>query len=137
MSSTDSLLRGLVGLLLEDRIALDVGALPPLPRAAEPAQPVADVEQERVALLLAVVADVDAGLDLLGTIPCIAALPAALQLVGDRPARRARAARRAGSAQRARQAAGMRGENASFASLHHPPGNASPRRAACLQQGLL
>ena len=57
--------RGLVGFLHEDRIALDVGALLPLPRAAEPGQPVADVEDERVALLLAVVADVDAGLDLL------------------------------------------------------------------------
>ena len=57
--------RSLVGLLHEDRITLDVGALAPLPRAAEPRQPVANVKEERVALLLAVVADVDAGFDLL------------------------------------------------------------------------
>ena len=67
MSSTAFLAgRGLERLLLEDRIALDVGALPSLPGAAEPAQAVAHVEQEGIALLLAIVGDIDAGLDLLG-----------------------------------------------------------------------
>src|SRR5215207_7432740 len=51
-------------LLLQDRVALDVAARPALPAAAEPAHAVADIEKERLALLLAVVADIDAGLDL-------------------------------------------------------------------------
>ena len=90
--------RRLVGLLHEDRIALDVGALAPLPRAAEPGEPVADVEDERVALLLAVVADVDAGIrpasprwrsSRRGRRPAVRP---------HRPARRARGAHRAASA---------------------------------------
>ena len=78
MSSTASLpASGVERFLLEDRVALDVGALAPLPGAAEPAQPVADVEHEGVALLLAIVGDIDAGLDLLGTTRRRAALPSA------------------------------------------------------------
>ena len=51
--------------LLEDRVARDVAARPALPAAAKAAHAVLDVEEEAFALLLAVVADVDAGLDLL------------------------------------------------------------------------
>ena len=65
MSSTDSFQRRLVGLLHEDRIALDVGALAPLPRAAEPGEAIADIEDEGVTLLLAVIADIDAAFGLL------------------------------------------------------------------------
>src|SRR5580704_18168553 len=52
-------------LFFQQRVALDIAARPALPAAAEAAHPVADVEEEGLALLLAVVADVDAGLDLL------------------------------------------------------------------------
>ena len=51
--------------LLEDRIAGDVAALPALPAAAKAAHAALDVEEEALALLLAIVADVDAGFDLL------------------------------------------------------------------------
>jgi hypothetical protein len=114
--------RRLVGLLLEDRVALDVGALAPLPRAAEPAQPVADVEQERVALLLAVAADVDAGLGLLRYDGAQGRLPRGAQLIAvDRLA--ARAARvKLRQLERPRQAAGMGGENPLLASTHERPG---------------
>src|SRR5215510_11973307 len=46
---------------LELGIAVDVGARRPLPAAAEPRQPRLEIEEERIARLLAVVADVDAG----------------------------------------------------------------------------
>ena len=113
--------RGLVGLLHEDRIALDVGALAPLPRAAEPGQPVADVEQERVALLLAIVADVDARFGLLRHDGVHRRLAGRLQLRRiDRLA--ARAARiEPGQLDRARQAAGMGGEDPLLASTHALP----------------
>ena len=51
--------------LPEFRIAVDVGARRPLPGAAEPGEPLLEIEKEGVVLLLAVVADVDAGLHLL------------------------------------------------------------------------
>jgi len=60
-------------LLFQQRIALDIAARPALPAAAEAAHAVADVEEERLALLLAIVADVDAGLDLL--VDDLAAMP--------------------------------------------------------------
>ena len=49
---------------LEDRVAQRVGAGAPLPRPAKPAHPVADVQKEALALLLAIVGDVDPGLGL-------------------------------------------------------------------------
>jgi hypothetical protein len=49
---------------LENGIALDVGARPTFPRAAKPGHAMADMEKESLSLLLAVVADVDAGFDL-------------------------------------------------------------------------
>src|SRR4029077_9727686 len=52
-------------LLLEEGIALDIAARPALPRPAEPGHAVTDIKEERLALLLAVVADIDAGSELL------------------------------------------------------------------------
>src|SRR5579872_73867 len=49
---------------LEDRIMLDIGTWPTLPCSAKACHPVADVEEKALALLLAVIADVDSGLDL-------------------------------------------------------------------------
>ena len=49
----------------ERRVVRDVGEHLAGPAAAEPAHAVADVEEERLALLFAVVADIDAGGDLL------------------------------------------------------------------------
>src|SRR5438132_1768379 len=62
-----SLARGehLRHLLLENRISFDIAARPALPAVAETAHPVPDVEKKRLALLLAVVADIDTGFDLL------------------------------------------------------------------------
>ena len=113
--------RRFVGLLHEDRVALDVGALAPLPRAAEPGQPVADVEQERVALLLAIVADVDAGLGLLRHDGGERRLAGRVQRGRiDRLA--ARAARiQPGQLDRPRQAAGMGGQDPLLASTHALP----------------
>src|SRR5262249_36093112 len=59
----------LVPHLPEHRVAVDVGARRALPTAAEPGQPVAQVEKERLALLLAVVADIDTGFHLFGNHP--------------------------------------------------------------------
>src|SRR5262249_56294522 len=50
--------------LLEVGIALYIGARPALPDAAEPGHAVTDVEEETLALLLAVVDYVDAGFEL-------------------------------------------------------------------------
>src|ERR1051325_865048 len=52
-------------LFFEERVTLDIAARPALPAAAEPAHAVADIEEEGLALLLAIVADIDAGLSLL------------------------------------------------------------------------
>src|SRR6266446_3437753 len=62
-----SLARGehLRHLLLEKRITFDIAARPALPAVAETAHPMPDVEKKRLALLLAVVADIDTGFDLL------------------------------------------------------------------------
>ncbi len=50
---------------LEFRIAVDVGTRRPFPASAEAGQPALDIEKEGVALLLAVVADIDADFALL------------------------------------------------------------------------
>src|SRR6185295_2655480 len=122
--------RGLIGFLLEDRIALDIGALAALPRAAEPAQAIADVEQKRVALLLAIVADVDTGLDLLrhDGIHCRVAGGGEFGKVDRLAARAARI--EPGQRERARQAAGMRRQYPLVATAHSVPvpvGGASMR----------
>ena len=111
-------------LLLEDRVALDIAARPALPAAAEPAHAVADIEEERLALLLAVVADIDAGLDLLVDDPAQRRLA--------EPVEFGRIDRFAagpphiepGQLRRARQAAGMGRQDAVVAALHFlPPEN--------------
>ena len=128
---------GAAGMLLhphpfELRIAVDVGAGRPLPAAAEPGQPAPEIEKKGIALLLAVVADVDAGLALpVDALPHgIAAGAHDLGLIH----------RRAGSAQRIkarqlsrpRQAAGVSGENSRGAALH---GIISTCGAAATAQG--
>ena len=50
----------LAHLRLQQRITLDIAARPPRPTRTEPAHPALDVEKERLALLLAVIADIDA-----------------------------------------------------------------------------
>src|SRR5579872_5651077 len=103
---------------LEDRIMLDIGARPTLPCSAKACHPVADMEEKAFALLLAVIADVDSGLDLfwndflergvtglvdLGRIDCLAPGTHGIK---------------SGERRRSRQAAGMGGENAITTSLH-------------------
>src|SRR5262245_63270028 len=51
---------------LESRVAFDVRTRPALPHAAESRHAVPDIKKKSLALLLAVVADVDANLDLAG-----------------------------------------------------------------------
>src|SRR5215469_9432288 len=46
---------------LEEGIALDIGARPALPAAAEAAHAMAEIKEKAFALLLAIVGDVDAG----------------------------------------------------------------------------
>ncbi len=105
-------------LRLEDRVALDIAARPALPRAAEPGHAMADVEEKRLALLLAVIADIDAVLDLLGDDLGDGVLAAL-----DHLARIDRIAASApdvepGELRRAGQAAGMRGQDAFVAPAH-------------------
>ena len=63
----DHLLAGVLMLQrpLENRIVLDVGARPALPRSPKARHPVTDMEEEAFALLFAVIADIDSGFDLL------------------------------------------------------------------------
>ena len=104
--------------LLEFGIAVDVGARRPLPAAAQPGQPVLEIKEKRIALLLAVVADVDAGLGLLGTIARNAARPAAtISSAATRFAARA-PNEKAGQFLRSRQASGMGGQNSFRAAPH-------------------
>ena len=72
---------GLKSLPLEDRIALDICALQPLPSATKPTQAVAHVQKKGVALLFSVVSDVNAHVDLLGDDPAQGGLPRGLELV--------------------------------------------------------
>src|SRR5271154_3263833 len=51
--------------LLEFRVAVDVGARRPLPTSAKPRESVLEIEKEGIALLLAIIADVDTDLALL------------------------------------------------------------------------
>ena len=81
-------------------------------RAAEAAHALADIEEERLALLLAVVADIDAGGDLLAHHVARRRLAQRVELrFVDRLAR-ARGAHKRGQSRRTRQAAGMRGQDA-------------------------
>src|SRR5262249_11404154 len=103
---------------LEFRVAIDVGPRGPLPASAQTGQPALEIKKERVALLLAVVADIDAGGALL-----VDDAPHRL-LAGLRDLSSVR--RLAGSAHgvkprqfpRPRQAAGVGGENPRSAALH-------------------
>jgi hypothetical protein len=61
--------------VLKKGIAFDIAARPALPAVVETAHPMPDVEKKCLALLLAVVADIDTGFDLLSTIRCNVALP--------------------------------------------------------------
>jgi hypothetical protein len=51
--------------LLENGVALDVGARPPFPCSSKAGHSMPDMEEESLALLLTVVADIDSGFDLL------------------------------------------------------------------------
>ncbi len=102
---------GLAGVLLdphalEVRIAVDIGARRPLPTAAKSRQPRLEIEKEGIALLLAVIADVDAGVVLLAHDRPHRVASGAIDLGRIDRARRARARRRAASARAA--AAGCR-----------------------------
>ena len=104
--------------LLEFGVAVDVGARGPLPAAAEAGQPFAQIEEERLAPLLAVVADIDAGLGLLrhDRLHGLAASRREVTRV-DRLAARA-PDEQVGEGFRPRQAAGVGGEDAFGAAPH-------------------
>src|SRR5205807_9608682 len=104
---------------------------PALPAAAKAAHAVADIEEERLALLLAVVADVDAGLDLLVDDPAqgFLAEPVKLGRVDLAAARPPDI--EPGQLGRARQAAGMGRQDALVAPSHRSsPSAAGLRRAS-------
>src|SRR5690348_17111829 len=105
-------------LLLQERIAFDIAARPALPAVAETAHPMPDVEKKRLALLLAVVADIDTGFDLLVDDPaqCRLANPVELGAI-DRLAAGA-AHIEPGELGRPRQAARMGGQNPLVAPPH-------------------
>src|SRR5262245_22114738 len=110
--------RCLVAFLHENRIAFHIRALTALPRAAETAQAVPNVEHERVALLLAIVADIDAGLDLLGNTLIKRRLSFRLKDGGiDRLAARA-ASVKSRELSRPRKAASVSGQNPVLAVQH-------------------
>src|SRR5271155_629449 len=103
---------------LECRIAQRVGARPALPRAAKAAHAVLNVEEETLALLLAVVADVDPRLGLLAQDRAQRLLADPFDLGGvDRFSFRS-AHIEAGQLGWARQAAGMCCQDAVFAAAH-------------------
>jgi hypothetical protein len=117
---------GLAGVLLrphplEFRIAVDVGARRPFPAAAEAGQPGLEIEKERVALLLAVVADIDAGRALLVHDPPHGGAPGAIDLgvVGRVPA--CAGGIKPGELPRPRQAAGVGRQDSARAALHRVP----------------
>jgi len=104
--------------LPKDRIAQRIGTSPALPRSAKPAHPVANVQKKPLALLLAIVADVDTRLGLLLDYPAQRRLPELIDLHRiDRFATRS-AHIEAGKLGRARQAAGMGRQNPFFAAAH-------------------
>src|SRR5258708_3658759 len=96
---------------LEFRVAIDVGAGRPLPAAAQPGQPISQIEKERIALLLTVIADVDAGLALLVDDPPHAIAPGASDLALLRARAPPTLAFKARQFPRPRQAAGVGGKN--------------------------
>src|SRR5262245_47878461 len=104
--------------LLELGIALDVGARRPLPAAAEAGEAALEVEEERVALLLAVIADVDPGGALLLDHAMDGRAPGALDRSGiDRLSGRTLGIEPR-ELRRSRQAAGVSGEDAVHTALH-------------------
>ncbi len=116
----DRLLRRqhLLHLRLQQRVALDIAPRPALPAVAKPAHPPPHVKEKRLALLLAVIADIDPGGDLLVDDPRQRRLaePVELTLV-DRLAAAAPDVK-AHQFRRPRQAAGMRRQNPLGAPLH-------------------
>ena len=65
-------------------VAFDIAARPALPTVAETAHPMPDVEKKRLALLLAVVADIDTGFDLLVDDPAQCRLANPVELRADK-----------------------------------------------------
>ena len=115
-------------LLLHDppkhRVAQRVGAGAALPRPAKTAHPVADVQEKALALLLAVVADIDARFGLFLDDPAQRRFSQAIEFGGvDRFAARA-ANVQPGQLRWARQAAGVGRQDPLFAAAH---GRSSPR----------
>src|SRR6185437_10358829 len=105
---------------LEQRIALDIAARRALPGAAEAAEAMAQIEEEALALLLAIVADIDAAGDLLRNDGAERRFPRSGEL-GLIDALAARAPRiEPGERRRARQAAGMRRQDPLGACPHRP-----------------
>jgi hypothetical protein len=104
--------------LLELRICIHIGAGRALPAAAETRKPLAQVEKERLALLLAIVADVDADLALLRHHAAhrVPPKPRDLGWIDLVTASALRVEPR--QLLRSRQAAGVSGENAVGAALH-------------------
>jgi hypothetical protein len=103
---------------LEERIAKGIGPCPALPRSPKPAHPVPDVEEKSLALLFAVVADVDLGFGLLAhhRSQRLAAQPLELGGVDRFPPRPAHI--KACKFGWTRQAAGMGRQDAVFAAAH-------------------
>ena len=108
---------------LEDRVAHDVPARPPSRGAAEAAHPMLDVEEEALALLLAVVADVDPGGDLPGHDPAQRRVPGRRKLVGIHRLAPGAAGIEPDQLRRPRQAAGMGRQDPILAPAH---GSSSP-----------
>src|SRR6266849_5138964 len=103
---------------LEFGVAIDVGAGRPLPAAAQSGQPIFQIEKERIALLLAIIADVDAGLALFVHDPTYGSAAGASDLGLVRGRARGAQGVKARQFPRPRQAAGMGGENSRCAALH-------------------
>src|ERR1700730_7862872 len=104
--------------LLEYRVTQGIGAGPALPRTAKATHPVADVKKEALALLLAIVADVGARIDLLRDDSPQRRLAQSFELAridgfAPRPAHK-----EPGELRRARQAAGMGRQDPVFAAAH-------------------
>ncbi len=102
----------------EDRIAQRVGAGAALPRPAKPAHAVADVQEKTLALLFAVVADVDARRGLLADNPaqCLLSQPVELCRIDQFAARPGYM--EPGQLRRSRQAAGVGRQNPFIAAAH-------------------
>jgi hypothetical protein len=103
----------------EGWVVRDIGERPARPATAESAHAMADIKEERLALLFAVIADIDAGGDLLCNDIVHRGSADSVQSRGiDRLAERPPDIERSQFG-RARQTAGMRGQDAILADEHH------------------